>query len=93
MPRIGRHCSHCKKVFLRVRQARYCSDQCRLDAQNDRRRNLYSRSGLKSEFRFLNCYHCGKKFQTKKGHALFCKNACRQADYRIRMGRGQRLPS
>jgi hypothetical protein len=36
----------------------------------------------------LACQHCGRDFDASRWDARFCRNACRQAGYRIRKDRG-----
>jgi hypothetical protein len=80
---------HCgRPIRGRRPQALYCSDQCRLDAQIERRRQRIEQQRGKDR-RFwrdgrwsLCCLRCNKSFWTRRLDAQYCSPACRQATYR-----------
>jgi hypothetical protein len=83
-----RTCAHCgRPIRGRRPQALYCSDQCRLDAQVERRRQRIEEQQGKEPFwrdgRWsLCCQRCDKSFWTRRLDAQYCSPACRQAAYR-----------
>lgn len=57
-----------------------CSEQCRRRIQTDQRRREREADRAK-----LKCMECGTDFTASRSDAMFCSNACKQADYRYRV--------
>jgi hypothetical protein len=97
MPRLLKLCQHCQKVICgRRRQARYCSVRCRLDAQVERRRQLYNVGfdpqtkkdvGINPATGHLDylprsCDNCGRPLPRRaRSDKRFCSDKCRKSDW------------
>lgn len=57
-----------------------CSEQCRRRIQTDDRRRERESARAK-----MPCVKCGTDFTAGRSDAMFCSNACKQADYRYRV--------
>ena len=64
-------------------------NHCELDRQRMFNRkaakNYRVRNGLIKTPLYVECHHCGKKFQPKRSTAKFCSDRCRVANHRARL--------
>jgi hypothetical protein len=73
-------CRHCGDPILgRSPNAMYCSVQCRLAAQVDRRRKQNrNKDGRRDGKRRRYCFNCEALFQATRSDAQFCSAKCRK---------------
>lgn len=80
-PAPDKACERCGGTMRGRRpQTRYCSYQCRLDAQVERRRQRLRSEGPPY---YLWCQRCQEQFRASRKDALFCSPRCRQASHRL----------
>ena len=71
-------CKHCgRPICGRRPNARYCSVQCRLAAQMERRRQR-NKEGRSARKRQLRCMECEELFLATRADAQFCSAKCRK---------------
>lgn len=74
--RLCAWCGRC--VYYRGHPSRYCSDECRQRARNERRR-------ADSELaRHRRCVQCGQPFRSSRKDTRYCSARCRVAGHRQR---------
>lgn len=65
-------CKNCGKEYrAKTRRSMFCSEQCRREADKERKRERY---GATREERV--CPECGRTFETKRSTSNFCSRAC-----------------
>lgn len=65
-------CKNCGKEYrAKTRRSMFCSEQCRREADKERKRLRY---GATREERV--CPECGRTFETKRSTSNFCSRAC-----------------
>ena len=71
-----------------VRHSRVRCSNCELERERSFNRraskNYWMRNGLIKTPLFLECQHCGQRFQPKRSNARFCSARCRVASHRQR---------
>ena len=87
-------CPDCGKQYLqprvRYQEVQHCRCRhCELAKRRERNRraskNYRVRNGLIHTPLYVECHHCGKKFQPKRSTAKFCSDRCRVANHRTRL--------
>ena len=71
-------CPTCGKKFVSKKGKKYCSDDCRKEAERKRNRERYQKlKGKLSEGKIVKCGCCGKEFNTKNDGSKYCSKDCR----------------
>lgn len=80
-----RSCEHCDRAFAvnpRAQHQRYCMEECRREAHNDKRRPVPW---------IIDCEECGESFATTKTRARFCSDGCQRANWNAKHGGRRKL--
>lgn len=56
-------CKHCKKIFFGRKNQKYCSTECRYEAEKEK---TYTKV----------CPYCGDEFETHNKRAVYCSSTC-----------------
>ena len=75
-------CEWCEQEFVTTREhvAKYCSEECQLEAANDRHSGRYT----KIERATAACDCCGDDFEQARSDAKYCSPRCRVAGNRAK---------
>lgn len=78
-------CKYCGKEFIGRRNQKYCKEECRIEADKERKRKAYRK---KHHSNGVNCKHCRKTFTPNKNGAKYkyCSDDC-FVDYRRKLNR------
>lgn len=68
-PTEEKPCKHCGKMYVGVRNSRFCSRKCQIDSHK-----LLKKSERKMEQK--TCRFCGKSFETDIPQKLYCSKEC-----------------
>lgn len=76
-------CKYCGKEFIGRRNQKYCKDECRIEADKERKRKAYRK---KHHSNGVDCNHCGKTFTPNKNGAKYkyCSEECSKEERRKR---------
>ena len=73
---VEKKCAICNKIYYsKSNNSKYCSDRCRSDIKNEKRRN---------EIKELACPICKKRFKTSNIKKIYCSNDCNLMAKKIR---------
>lgn len=85
---VDKLCKHCGKAYKGVKNSRYCSYECKAEAQRGYAREYQRRMRRPREERTATCKHCGEEFSTTSAVKVYCSDKCRrreeQGAYRAR---------
>lgn len=76
-------CRYCGKEFIGRRNQKYCKEECRIEADKERKRKDYRK---KHHSNGVNCNYCGKTFTPNKNGAKYkyCSEECFKEERRKR---------